>query len=172
MDNNQIFLIGMMYSGKSTIGKHLSKKLNLHLLDLDNEIEKIMDISIDEIFRLYGENRFRLIETAFFKECSKLEKHIIVTGGGTIISKSNQLILQNKKNTFFLDVSPEKIFERFKNDSEKNKRPILNNCSINLIQDLYQQRISIYKACSKYIINTELLSEGEAVLKIQEHLNA
>ena len=74
-----IFLIGMMGSGKSTIGKLLSKKLNMSFLDTDREIEKIMGMSINEIFNNYGENRFRLIETAFFNEIVKVNNYVYAT---------------------------------------------------------------------------------------------
>ena len=172
MNNNKIFLIGMMYSGKTTIGKLLSQKLNFPLFDLDNEIEKIMGISINEIFKSYGEDRFRLIETAFFKECSKLNNHIFAMGGGAIVNINNHSILKDKGTTFFLDSSSEIIFERFKQDKNKNNRPLLDNCSIELIDSLYHKRRARYKSCSKFIIDTDLLTEGQAVNQIEEYLNA
>ena len=67
-----IFLIGMMGSGKSTIGKLLSQKLNMPFFDTDTEIEKIMEMPVDKIFNDFGENRFRMIESVFFNECINL----------------------------------------------------------------------------------------------------
>ena len=61
----------MMGSGKSTIGTLLSKQINIPLIDMDIELEKIMGMSIDSIFNEYGENRFRMIETSFFNELTK-----------------------------------------------------------------------------------------------------
>ena len=71
MLNKNIYLIGMMGSGKSTIGTLLSKQINIPLIDMDIELEKIMGMSIDSIFNEYGENRFRMIETSFFNELTK-----------------------------------------------------------------------------------------------------
>ena len=69
MDN--IFLIGMMGAGKSTVGKLISQNTQIPFIDIDYEIEEIMEMSILEIFQSYGEKRFRLIEEAFFRECTK-----------------------------------------------------------------------------------------------------
>ena len=79
-----IFLIGMMGSGKSTIGNLLSQKLDIPFFDTDIEIEKIMDMSIDKIFNEFGENRFRMIESVFFNECIKADYYVYATGGGIV----------------------------------------------------------------------------------------
>ena len=68
MNNKNIFLIGMMGSGKSTVGPLLSSKIKIPFFDMDNELEKLIDMSINEIFTNYGESRFRLIESTFFNE--------------------------------------------------------------------------------------------------------
>ena len=91
----------MMGSGKSTIGKLLSKKLSLPLIDIDNEIQELMGMSPSKIFNEYGEKRFRLIESAFFKECSKKDDVIYSTGGGIVLDPKNQNILQTRGVCFF-----------------------------------------------------------------------
>ena len=79
-----IFLIGMMGSGKTTIAKLLSQKLSIDYFDTDEEIEKIMGMTIMQIFDEYGENRFRLIESSFFNEMVNVHTAIYATGGGII----------------------------------------------------------------------------------------
>ena len=91
-----IFLIGMMGSGKSTIGNLLSQKLDIPFFDTDIEIEKIMDMSIDKIFNEFGENRFRMIESVFFNECIKADYYVYATGGGIVEKTDNHKALKNK----------------------------------------------------------------------------
>ena len=71
-----------MGSGKSTIGALLSKQVNIPLIDMDIELEKIMGMSVESIFNEYGEKRFRMIETSFFNEIIKNNVLIYATGGG------------------------------------------------------------------------------------------
>ena len=96
-----IFLIGMMGSGKSTIGNLLSQKLDMPFFDIDIEIEKIMDMSIDKIFSEFGRNRFRMIESVFFNECIKAGYYVYATGGGIVENPDNHKALKNKGVCFF-----------------------------------------------------------------------
>ena len=106
MNNKNIFLIGMMGSGKSTVGHLLSSKIKIPFFDMDNELEKIIDMSINEIFANYGEERFRLIESSFFNEITKVNQYVYATGGGIILNKNNQNILK-KSGTTFYEYNPE-----------------------------------------------------------------
>ena len=162
-----IFLIGMMGSGKTTIGKILSKELSMPLLDMDEEIEKILDIKITKFFEEYGENRFRLIESAFFKECAKNNHFIYATGGGIILDPENCHILKNCGQTLFLDCSVKTIISRL--NDEKEHRPLLNN-DID-IENIYDNRKQLYLDSSHYVINTTLLSLSESVKKIITYIN-
>ena len=158
-----------MGSGKSIVGKLLSKKLNMPLLDIDKEIEKIMEMSISQIFNDYGEKRFRLIEAAFFRECTKLDYYIFATGGGIILNEQNRSILKSRGITFFLDCSPEIINKRLKN--KINNRPLLFKSYERDLQSLFDKRYNLYKSNSKYTINTDLLSVKDITQKIKEYLN-
>ena len=93
-----VVLLGMMGSGKSTIGKILAEKLNFDFIDTDNEIENIMDMTINQIFIEYGEQYFRLLETTFFQERIKNGQVIYSTGGGLILDKKNmKIVIDNIK---------------------------------------------------------------------------
>tara|TARA_B100000029_G_scaffold318649_1_gene311164 strand:+ start:51 stop:551 length:501 start_codon:yes stop_codon:yes gene_type:complete len=162
-----IFLIGMMGSGKTTIGKILSKELSMPLLDMDEEIEKILDMKITKFFEEYGENRFRLIESAFFKECAKNNHFIYATGGGIILDSENRNILKNYGQTLFLDCNVETLISRL--EDEKEYRPLLNN-DID-IENIYNNRKQLYLDSSHYVINTTLLSLSESVKKIITYIN-
>jgi len=168
MNNNNIFLIGMMGAGKTAIGKLLAEKLKLTFFDMDSEIEKIMDISINQIFNDYGEKRFRLIEATFFRECTKVKNIVYSTGGGIIENKVNQGILKNRGVSIFLDCSIETLKSRLINKT--NDRPMLGNVPEKKLVKLYNQRYSLYDSCAHININTDNLSPSQTIQKIIEKI--
>ena len=169
MYNKNIYLIGMMGAGKSTIGKKLSDAIDIPLLDMDIELEKIMEMKIDTIFNEYGENRFRMIESSFFSEITKKNIFVYATGGGIILDKSNQKILMQKGTTIFLDCSLDVLYSRLKNNV--NSRPILKNDFEKKINEIYNERYDIYKSCSDFIQDTSSLTPNKIVDHIRNYLN-
>src|SRR5690554_1254757 len=87
-----IYLIGMPGSGKTTLGKRLAEKLNMPFIDLDNHIEQKHLLYVDEIFEMYGEEKFRLLETESLKDVENLNS-VISTGGGIVMKKSNKSLM-------------------------------------------------------------------------------
>ena len=162
-----IFLIGMMGSGKSTIGKLLSKKLSMPIIDMDDELEQLMDMSITKIFDEYGENRFRLIESTYFRECSKNDDFIYSTGGGIILDANNQNILKTRGMCFFLDCNTTILINRLGNQNKN--RPLYKND--NDIIALYNSRKNLYKKCAHYTIDTSNLTKEETLIKIEKLYN-
>jgi len=162
-----IFLIGMMGSGKSTIGKLLSKKLSIPIIDMDDELKQLMDMSITRIFDEYGENRFRLIESTYFRECSKNDDFIYSTGGGIILDTNNQNILKTRGICFFLDCNPTILINRLDNQSQN--RPLYKNDHD--ITTLYNSRKSLYKKCAHYTIDTSGLTKEETAIQIEKLYN-
>ena len=91
--NNNLFLIGMMGSWKSTVGRELSKVLDMEFVDTDDAIEEINEMKMADIFKEFGEKRFREMEKAFFIEKAKQPGQIFSTGGGIILRKENRKVL-------------------------------------------------------------------------------
>ena len=120
----KIFLIGPMGSGKSTIGKVLSERLEYDFYDTDKLVEKVVGKKIKEIFEQNGEQYFRLKESEELVKTRKLKNAVIATGGGIIENKKNRLFLKEEKKVIFLDSSIERQYDRTK---ESQKRPLLNN---------------------------------------------
>ena len=85
----------MMGSWKSTVGRKLAEALNLEFIDTDDAIEEVTEMKISDIFREFGEDRFREMETAFFLEKSKQTGHVFSTGGGIVLSSQNRKDLLN-----------------------------------------------------------------------------
>ena len=147
-----ISLIGMMGSGKTSIGELLSKLLNMSFVDTDEQIIKSEKTSINQIFAQKGETYFREIETATLKNVLNFNNQIISTGGGIIKSDENLSLLKEKSVVFYLKASPDILFERIKNNKE---RPLLNVENMkDKIKTILQERISQYEK-AQYIIVTD-----------------
>ena len=121
--NNSIILTGLPGSGKSTVGKFLSDKTGFGFIDLDSLIEETEGLKITEIFAKFGEKYFRTLETDMIKTLKYKNSFILSTGGGTFQNEDNILLLKNLGTVFYLNVSPDIIYERIKGDKT---RPLLN----------------------------------------------
>lgn len=141
---NNISLIGMMGSGKTTIGAELKKVLPEYTyVDIDNLIEKSTQKKISEIFLKYGEPHFRVLESNKIKNVMKNDNQIISLGGGAFENEENRNILLNNSKVFYLKASPEDIFNRIK---EETHRPLLKrNFSIEKITEIIDKRRKNYE---------------------------
>lgn len=123
----KIVLVGYMGSGKSTIGRLLSKKLNINFIDLDDYIERQLEKSISTIFEEHGEIYFRKMEHNLVKELmNKKDSFILSTGGGTPCYSQNMEVINAKStNVFYLKLSIAALVERL--TLEKEHRPLIKN---------------------------------------------
>jgi shikimate kinase len=117
-----IFLIGFMGSGKSTLGKKIAKKLDLYFVDLDLEIEKEQDMSISQIFQERGEKAFRELETEWLNRFDG-ENYLISLGGGTACFNSNIDMISQMGISVYLKMSEEALIKRLLDS--KTKRPMI-----------------------------------------------
>ena len=158
-----------MGSGKSTIGKVLSERLEYDFYDTDKLVEKVVGKKIKEIFEQNGEQYFRLKESEELDKTRKLKNAVIATGGGIIENEKNRLFLKEEKKVIFLDSSIERQYDRTK---ESQKRPLLNNGdSMKILKNLYQKRLSFYLEVSKLKISMDNLTEGKIFEKILDFLD-
>ena len=165
----KIFLIGPMGSGKSTIGKVLSERLEYDFYDTDKLVEKVVGKKVKEIFEQNGEQYFRLKESEELDKTRKFKNAVIATGGGIIENEKNRLFLKEEKKVIFLDSSIERQYDRTK---ESQKRPLLNNGdSMKILKNLYQKRLSFYQEVSKLKISMDNLTEGKIFEKILDFLD-
>ncbi len=169
MNSKVIILIGMMGSGKSTIGKILSKDLNIDFLDSDEIIERLEKQKITNIINSKGEEAFRELETKILKDLNNFlinpKDFVLATGGGMVLREENRNILKNLGKVFWLDLSAEKIFE---NLSEANDRPLLGDKEnrLNTIKSLCKIRQEFYEACSDFKINVEDMNHSRIIHEI------
>lgn len=161
-----IILIGMMGSGKTTVGKELSRLTGLPLLDMDSIIEEQLGKPIPEIFRESGESHFRALETALLRyiESSPHAPYgsaIISTGGGVVLSPVNRIILKRIGFVTWLDVDADVVLER---TSRATNRPLLNRDNPKaIIEQLIEQRSHLYADACHVKIETGNLSVLEVV---------
>ena len=170
---SNIFLIGMMGSWKSTVGKKLATLLDLKFVDTDDEIEEATEQTVAEIFEERGEYQFREMETAYFVEKSQQSGYIISTGGGIVVADANRNALQNNGITIFLKASPETLSHRIKNT---NKRPLLHGDDpLMELSKIWKNRKEFYEASAHLTIETDRLNPVqvlEIIIKKLEAYNA
>ena len=170
---SNIFLIGMMGSWKTTVGKKLGTLLDLKFVDTDDEIEEATEQTVAEIFEERGEAQFREMETAYFVEKSQQSGYIISTGGGIVVADANRNALQNNGITIFLKASPETLSHRIKNT---NKRPLLHGDDpLMELSKIWKNRKEFYEASADLTIETDRLNPVqvlEIIIKKLEAYNA
>ena len=158
---NLIFL-GMMWSGKSSIGSLVAKKLQLNFIDIDNEIETELGLSIKKIFETKGENYFRKFEEKITLKKLKLKPVVISLGGGAFTNRNIRKEVIKNHLSFWLNWSDEILVNRIK---DSKKRPLVSNASENEIIDLIKKRSNIYSK-ALYKIECDSLTKKEIVKKI------
>ena len=117
-----IILTGFMGTGKTAVGRRLAMLLNMELIDVDTEIEKSQQMTINEIFRQFGEPGFREIETEMIQKLSERKDVIISTGGGAVLKQKNMDALRKQGIIICLMASPQTILKR---TSHNSNRPLL-----------------------------------------------
>lgn len=148
MDN--IFLIGMMGSGKSTAGRLLAEEKNLQFMDLDKEIEKRAGKSIPEIFSQNGEACFRKLEKDLTRDADLLKyPSVVATGGGFPLDDGNMTWMKNRGTVIWLQVSPQEVIRRINGEG----RPLLDGrFSLENITNILNERLIVYKKADAYIL--------------------
>ncbi len=129
----RIFIIGFMYSGKSTVGKKLANLMNLNHIDTDKVFESKYNITISSFFEKYGENLFRELEHKILLETIEEDNIIVSTGGGLPCFHNNMDIIKENGISIYLNMSPISIIHRINNS--KKKRPLLQNKSPEELQE-------------------------------------
>ena len=166
MDFKNIFIVGSMGSGKTSIGKMLAKNNNLSFLDTDHEIIRSCGYSIPDIFEEFCEEHFRGLETEQLRKMNTIENHVISTGGGIILRDDNEKLMKDLGIIIFLDININSQIDRVKN---RKNRPLLNNNNLkdNLLS-LKKTRDPIYKSISNYIIDVSGKERDQVINEIQK----
>ena len=168
-EKNNLYLVGPMAAGKSTVGRLLAKRLNREFYDTDVEIIQCTGVEIALIFELEGEHGFRLRETEKLRKLSCLNGAVIATGGGIVLSEENRKILQQTGQVIYLQCSVDQQLRRTKHDT---KRPLLqiDNPRAKLEQ-LMKERAPIYEAVADIRISTNKTNSKRVIKSILDKLD-
>jgi len=150
--SQNIFLIGPMGSGKTTIGKHLAKMFGLDFYDCDHELESSTGASVNLIFDVEGESGFRLREKQLLKQLTAKNGVLIATGGGVVCNEENRIMLRSRGFVVYLKTSIESQLKRL---SQDKSRPLLQaEDRAQRLLDLAHSRNPLYDDTADLVFNT------------------
>lgn len=162
--NYNIFLIGFMGAGKSTISDYLKNVLAMDVVEMDQCIVERQGMSISDIFETYGEEYFRELETNLLIEMQSRSNVVVSCGGGVPMRERNVAEMKKNGRVVLLTAKPETILERVKDNHD---RPLLeNNKNVSFIADLLEKRRAKYEAAADIVVETD----GKSELEICEEL--
>ncbi len=163
-----IFLVGMMGSGKTTLGKRLAQECGLDFIDLDREIERRNGVPVSAIFEIEGESGFRLRESQVLKEIARRNGCIIATGGGVVLYPANRAALMAAGYVIYLHAAPQLLFARTRNDKT---RPLLQVAEpLARITELTARRDPLYREVADVVV--EVSRDVKSVIdQIKDHIS-
>ncbi len=149
---HNIFLVGLMGSGKTTIGRALAKRLNKRFVDADHEIEARTGASIPLIFEIEGEASFRQREADVIRDLTALEGIVLATGGGAVLNEGSRQFLRERGIVVYQRASVGSILQRTSHD---RNRPLLQTADPKArIEELSRQRAPLYEAVAHITVET------------------
>lgn len=153
-EKRNIFLIGPMGAGKSTIGRQLAQSLNMEFIDSDSEIEQRAGADISWIFDVEGEEGFRKREERILNELTQRQGIVLSTGGGSVMSKETRNHLSARGIVIYLETTVEKQYQRTQRDK---KRPLLQGVedTRQVLEDLAKIREPLYEEIADITLQTD-----------------
>lgn len=135
----RIYLVGFMGCGKSTIGRLLAKSLNFKFIDLDEAIVKTTNKSIDQLFKLFGEQTFREMEFSELNKTFNLDNIVVATGGGCPTYKNAMELINSAGLSIYIELSPKSLWQRLL--PNKSKRPLINDLNSEQLLEFVTQKL-------------------------------
>lgn len=162
--SENIYLVGLMGAGKTTVGRQLARLLQLPFYDSDKAIEERTGVDIPTIFEFEGEEGFRNREQKMIAQLSELKGIVLATGGGAILRQENRDLLTKNGFVVYLHCDVNKLLERTRRDSN---RPLLDTADPKArLETLFEIREPFYKACADLIVDTGTMQSKDAVTYI------
>ncbi len=162
--SENIFLVGPMGVGKTTIGSHLARKLKYDFVDSDTEIEKRTGASISLIFDIEGEEGFRKREAQMIEKLTNSRHIVLSTGGGSVLDEVSRQNLRSRGYVVYLKASVDILYQRLK---KSRNRPLMETENkLKVIEDLLAEREPLYQAVADITITTDGRSAQDVAREI------
>lgn len=168
--SGNIFLVGMMGAGKTTIGKLLARQLGKTFIDCDEEIQQRTGVTIPHIFDVEGEAGFRQRESAVIRDLVQRADVVLATGGGVVLNPQNRADLAENGIVVYLKSSVHDLWQRTRHD---RNRPLLQTADpLAKLKELYEQRDPLYTEIADLVIHSGKQSPQSLVAKLEQELAA
>jgi shikimate kinase len=168
-EQSNIYFVGLMGAGKTTVAKQLAKRLKRPFFDTDHEIEKKTGVRVPLIFEIEGEAGFRDRETRVLTELAQRPGQVIATGGGIVLREENRNTLTNSGLVVYLRADPEMLYERTRRDTN---RPLLQVADpLGRLQALFLERDPLYRQVANLVIESHRGAVSVLVKKIELELS-
>jgi shikimate kinase len=165
---SNLFLVGMMGAGKTTIGRQLARLYKKRFVDSDHEIEARTGVGIPLIFEIEGEAGFRRREASMIEELTRESDVVLATGGGSVLDADNRRYLQSRGTVIYLRVMPAFLFERIARD--KN-RPLLQVDDPRArLEELFAQRDPLYREVADIVVEGGRINASAVIRLIDQEL--
>jgi shikimate kinase len=165
-----IYLVGMMGCGKTTVGRQLAKRLGRSFADTDHEIEARTGVRIPTIFEIEGEAGFRRRETQVIAELATEHDLVLATGGGAILDPANRAALAASGVVVYLNAPPNLLFERTRHD---RNRPLLRVADpLAKISELFVVRDPLYREVAHVVVDTVAGGVAQLVTKVETEIRS
>jgi len=165
-----VVLVGMMGSGKTTVGKKIASKLQVPFVDTDAEIERRTDRSIAELFDADGEAAFREIESAMLAEVLVSdEPKVVATGGGAVLAASNRALLRERATVIWLHATAGVLAHRTRQDTG---RPLLTGDHRAMLERLLAEREPLYREVADHVVDIDLADRKVVLARVLDAITS
>ena len=166
--SGNLILVGMMGSGKTTMGRALSKHLGKEFVDSDEEIQKRTGVTIPHIFDIEGETGFRQRETAAIRDMAGRDNMVLATGGGAVLAEQNRPMLQQNGIVIYLKANVHDLWQRTRHD---RNRPLLQTPDpYAKLTELFQQRDPLYRQVADIVVQSGKQSAHALMLHLVDEI--
>ena len=164
MGRGNIFLVGMMGSGKTTVGRALAQRLKLPFVDTDRILVERTGVPVATIFEIEGEGGFRRRESAVLAELAAGDDQVIATGGGAVLAAENRAVLRAGGTVVYLRARLDHLWERTRHDTS---RPLLATADPRAtLAALLEARDPLYREVAHVVVDTGTQSAGTLVSRV------
>ncbi|MXZ81389.1 MAG: shikimate kinase [Gammaproteobacteria bacterium] len=168
LSSSNIYLIGPMGVGKTTVGKKLAELIGFEFIDTDQELERRTGVTVGHIFEVEGEQGFRIRETRLVEEIGASQGHVVATGGGAVLSSENRRCMKASGQVVYLRAPFEILWNRLKRSTT---RPLLQNDDPRgTLEGILRERDPVYHRAADHVVEVSSTSEKTA-LRLAEWLD-